>query len=359
MGRLAEDRVKDGFIPGSRFRNFSAAILLRRLQTLRYAFPAYVVAYRYRGRLFRTVISGQDPTRVLGQAPYSGWKIAGAIGADAPAGGAARAGPVPGRLREAFACLQEEGAITCATWTFRSYNPARYPQPSPSARMSQVAPETRILIVDAQPLYREGVRRTLEAEPDLGVVGETGDGDEAVDLVLSTRPDLLLLDPDMPRTDGFETLARLAGAEDRPSTILLTASLDRDQLVAAVRLGVRGVVSKDASGELILKAVRSVRAGQYWLGHEEVADVVRSLLRTGPPTDELGDNADTASLTPREREVVMAVVQGLSNREIAEHLKVSADTVKHHLTSVYDKMGVSSRVELVVYALSRGIASEA
>jgi DNA-directed RNA polymerase subunit RPC12/RpoP len=80
MARLAEHRVKDGFIPGSRFRNFSASILLRRLQTLRYAFPAYVVAYRYRGRLFRTVISGQDPTRVLGRAPYSGWKIAGAVG---------------------------------------------------------------------------------------------------------------------------------------------------------------------------------------------------------------------------------------------------------------------------------------
>jgi hypothetical protein len=81
MGRLAEQRVKDGHIPGSRFRNFSAAILLRRLVTLRYAFPAYVVAYRYRGRLFRTVISGQDPTRILGRAPYSAWKITGTIGA--------------------------------------------------------------------------------------------------------------------------------------------------------------------------------------------------------------------------------------------------------------------------------------
>jgi len=80
MARLAEHRVKDGFIPGSRFRNFSAAILLRRLVTQRHAFPAYVIAYRYRGRLFRTVISGQDPTRILGRAPYSGWKILGAIG---------------------------------------------------------------------------------------------------------------------------------------------------------------------------------------------------------------------------------------------------------------------------------------
>jgi hypothetical protein len=80
MARLSEHHVRDEHIPGSRIRNFSAAILLKRLQTLRYAFPAYVVAYRYRGRLFRTVISGQDPTRVLGRAPYSGWKILGAVG---------------------------------------------------------------------------------------------------------------------------------------------------------------------------------------------------------------------------------------------------------------------------------------
>jgi hypothetical protein len=81
MGRLAEHRVKDGFIPGTRFRRFSAAILLRRLVTLRYAFPAWVIAYRYRGRLFRTVVSGQDTTRILGRAPYSVWKILGALGA--------------------------------------------------------------------------------------------------------------------------------------------------------------------------------------------------------------------------------------------------------------------------------------
>jgi DNA-binding NarL/FixJ family response regulator len=123
----------------------------------------------------------------------------------------------------------------------------------------------RILIADSQPLFRTGLRRALEAEPDLGVVGETGDGDEAVELARSLEPDLLLLDPEMPRTDGLEALERLNGLDTTLSTILLTASLDHGRLVEAVRLGVRGVVSKDASSELLLKAIRSVLAGQYWL----------------------------------------------------------------------------------------------
>ena len=219
----------------------------------------------------------------------------------------------------------------------------------------------RILIADSQPLFRTGLRRALEAEPDLGVVGETGDGDEAVELARSLGPDLLLLDPEMPRTDGLEALERLNGLDKKLSTILLTASLDHARLVEAVRLGVRGVVSKDASRELLLKAIRSVLAGQYWLGREEVADVVRTLLQTSPDLNgRNGRNGRKAALplTPREREVVSAVVQGLSNREIATRLSVSEDTVKHHLTNIYDKLGLSSRVELVVYALSHGLAVE-
>jgi DNA-binding NarL/FixJ family response regulator len=225
--------------------------------------------------------------------------------------------------------------------------------------MSSAAPSVKILIADAQPLFRAGLRRALEAEPDLGVVGETGDGDEAVKLAQSLSPDLLLLDPQMPRSDGLEALGRLNGLEEKLSTILLTAELDRDRLVEAVRLGVRGVVSKDASRELLLKAVRSVLAGQYWLGREEVADVVRSLLRTSPDLNGRNGRTPTLPLTPREREVVSAVVQGLSNREIAGRLSVSEDTVKHHLTNIYDKLGLSSRVELVVYALSHGLTAEA
>jgi DNA-binding NarL/FixJ family response regulator len=220
----------------------------------------------------------------------------------------------------------------------------------------------RILIADSQPLFRTGLRRALEAEPDLGVVGETGDGDEAVELARSLGPDLLLLDPEMPRTDGLEALERLNGLDKTLSTILLTASLDHARLVEAVRLGVRGVVSKDASRELLLKAIRSVLAGQYWLGREEVADVVRTLLETSPDLNgRNGRNGRKTALplTPREREVVSAVVQGLSNREIATRLSVSEDTVKHHLTNIYDKLGLSSRVELVVYALSHGLAAEA
>ena len=225
--------------------------------------------------------------------------------------------------------------------------------------MSATGPPIRILIADAQPIFREGLRRALEAEPDLGVVGETGDGEEAVKLAQSLTPDLLLLDPAMPRGDCLEALGRLNGPEKRLNTILLTADLHGDQLVEAVRLGVRGVVSKDAPRELILKAIRSVLAGQYWLGREEVADVVQALVRTGPDSSGRHRRAAELPLTPREREVVMAVVEGFSNREIAGRLSIGEDTVKHHLTNIYDKLGLSSRVELVVHALSRGLAAEA
>jgi len=225
--------------------------------------------------------------------------------------------------------------------------------------MSSRDPTIRVLIVDPHPIFRDGLRQALEAEPDLQVVGEAGDGEEAVRLAQSLAPTLLLLDPEMPLTDGLDAVGRMSGVPDCMATILLTAALDRDHLLKAVRLGVRGIVSKSASTALLLKAIRSVLAGQFWLGREEVADVVRSLLRNGPEKDGREGAKDTLSLTRREREVVTAVVRGLSNREIAAHLAVTEDTVKHHLTNVYDKLGVSSRVELVVYALSHGLAVEA
>jgi len=226
--------------------------------------------------------------------------------------------------------------------------------------MSASNSTVRILIVDPQPIFREGLRQALESRPDLRVVGEAGDGEEAVRLAQELSPDLLLIDPEGPRTDGLDAVGRMAGVADGMATILLTAALDRDHLVKAVRLGVRGVVSKNTSTDLLVKAIRSVLAGQFWLGREEVADIVRSLLRSGSDAGSRGEaTPDSLPLTPREREVVSTVVQGLSNREIATKLVVSEDTVKHHLTNVYDKLGVSSRVELVVYALSHGLSVEA
>jgi DNA-binding NarL/FixJ family response regulator len=223
--------------------------------------------------------------------------------------------------------------------------------------MKTAPQDIRIIIADAQPIFRTGLRRALDAEPRFSVVGETGDGEEVVSLVDSLEPNLLLLDPDLARTDGFDALVRIAERESQPSTVLLTASLDRAQLVRAVRLGVRGVVSKDAPSDVVLKALHSVAEGQYWLGREEVADVVRSLLRSVPLPNGNTADAEDLPLTPREREVVKTVVEGLSNREIASRLGVSEDTVKHHLTNVYDKLGVSSRVELVVYAMSHGLSN--
>jgi DNA-binding NarL/FixJ family response regulator len=223
-----------------------------------------------------------------------------------------------------------------------------------------VGARIRILIADPQPIFRDGLRRLLEAERDIEVVGETSDSQEAVQFARSLAPDLLLIDPALPRTGGLEALRCLAVTGDgntRP--ILMAAAIDREQLVEAIRLGARGVLSKDASTPLVLKAIRSVLAGQYWLGREEVGDVVRRLLSGASDLGRRNGSPSVPPLTPRESEVISAVLHGLTNREIAARLAVSEDTVKHHLTNVYDKVGVSSRVELVVYAFSHGLAVEA
>jgi DNA-binding NarL/FixJ family response regulator len=128
--------------------------------------------------------------------------------------------------------------------------------------------------------------------------------------------------------------------------VLLTAAIESHQVLEAVRLGVRGVVQKDAATELLLKAIRTVMSGQYWVGREKVADIVE-LLRRPTPT-----GRKNFGLTPRELEIVGTVVSGFSNRDIAQKLKVSEDTVKHHLTNIFNKTGVSSRLELALFAIN-------
>jgi two-component system, NarL family, nitrate/nitrite response regulator NarL len=222
--------------------------------------------------------------------------------------------------------------------------------------MPRAAGKIRVLIADPQPIFRDGLRQVLEGERDIEVVGDTGDGEQTIRLVRSLAPDIVLLDPALPRTEGLETLRNLSQiSHTRTLPILMAAALDREELVEAIRLGARGVLSKDASRDLLLRAIRSVMTGQYWLGREEVSDVVRRLVSATPDSSRRNGDSPVPSLTPRERDVIHAVVQGLSNREIAARLAVSEDTVKHHLTNVYDKVGVSSRVELVVYAMSHDL----
>ncbi|PYX38094.1 MAG: DNA-binding response regulator [Acidobacteria bacterium] len=222
--------------------------------------------------------------------------------------------------------------------------------------MDRKAQPIRIVIADDHPIFRDGLRRLLEAEPDLKVVGEACDGAEAVKFARQLKPDILLLDLAMPRHPGLEALQEMSSGQTSNSVrvILLTAAAEKNQIVEALQLGARGVVLKDSATQLLLKSIHTVMAGEYWVGRESVSNLVQ-FLRTLMQSSGEEARQKKFGLTPRELEIVSTVVAGYSNKEIAEYFKISEDTVKHHLSNIFDKLGVSTRLELALFAVNQGL----
>ncbi|MGA2949383.1 MAG: response regulator transcription factor [Candidatus Sulfotelmatobacter sp.] len=213
-----------------------------------------------------------------------------------------------------------------------------------------------IAIADDHPIFRDGLRRLLEAEPNLKVVGEASDGAEAVKIVRQLKPDILLLDLAMPKHPGLEALRDLSvGVNSTPvRVILLTAAAEKSQIVEALQLGARGVVLKDSATQLLIKAIQTVMSGEYWVGRESVSNMMQ-YLRTLVQSSRDEAQQKTFRLTPRELDIVSAVVAAYSNKEIAECLKITEDTVKHHLSNIFDKLGVSTRLELALFAVNHSL----
>jgi two-component system nitrate/nitrite response regulator NarL len=214
----------------------------------------------------------------------------------------------------------------------------------------------RILLADDHPIFRDGLRRLLEAEPDLKVIGEACDGAEAVKMARQLKPDILLLDLAMPRMPGLEALREMSAgpASNSVRVILLTAAAEKKQIVEALQLGARGVVLKDSATQLLLKSIHTVMSGEYWVGRESVSNLVQYLRNLVQSSGEEAKQKKFG-LTPRELEIVSAVVAGYSNKEIAEYFKISEDTVKHHLSNIFDKLGVSTRLELALFAVNQAL----
>lgn len=221
--------------------------------------------------------------------------------------------------------------------------------------MSDSNARIRVVMADDHQIFRAGLRRLLETEPDFEVVGEAGDGEEAVRITRHLKPDILLLDVSMPRMTGLEALRELEGDV---KTILLTASLATNEIVTALQVGARGIVRKESATQVLFKSIRCVANGEYWVERESVKDLVQTLRQLVTKSEAAAKQA-RFNLTAREMEILAAVVAGCSNKEIARQFKLSENTVKHHVSNIFDKMGVSTRVELALAAMHHGLVADA
>ena len=208
----------------------------------------------------------------------------------------------------------------------------------------------RVVVADDHPVVRIGVRNMLAQGSGFEVVGEATDGDEAITQTLKLKPDVLLLDLLMPRLSGFETMRAVMSGTSATKILLLTSTIATQQIIEALHIGARGIVLKEALANHLQTAIRTVFAGDYWIGGKRVVNLVSAL-------NDLMQQASipqhkTYGLTPRELEVVGCIVEGCSNRDIAKQFSLSEETVKRHLSNIFDKTGVSTRLELALFAIA-------
>ena len=203
----------------------------------------------------------------------------------------------------------------------------------------------RIVIADDHAVVRRGLRQFFLEEEGFEVVAECDDGFAAIEAVHNLKPDIALLDLRMPGIDGLEVARRLRNAGSDSPVVLLVASITDDEVIEAMRLGVKGIVLKEMAPSLLVQSVRKVAAGGVWVEKQSVTRAVERLIHQESTGREVRVN-----LTPRELDVVRMVAEGYGNREIGERLFISEATVKTHLHAIYEKLGVKGRVQLSKYA---------
>jgi DNA-binding NarL/FixJ family response regulator len=214
-----------------------------------------------------------------------------------------------------------------------------------------------VLIVDDQALVRAGFRMILEIEPDLHVVGEAADGEQAVAQATALRPDVVLMDVRMPGVDGIAATQRLTADASCQARVVMLTTFDMDEYVyAALRAGASGFLLKDVQPELLVAGIRAVHSGESLLAPTVTRRLIESFLQR-PRQVDAGTQEKLASLTSREAEVLQLLARGLTNSEIATKLYVSETTVKTHVSRVLMKLGLRDRVQAVIYAYQTGLVS--
>jgi two-component system, NarL family, nitrate/nitrite response regulator NarL len=213
--------------------------------------------------------------------------------------------------------------------------------------MAQLKQTIRVLMADDHVIFRDGLRKLLESEDDIKIVGEASNGNECVRMLNNLKPDVLLLDLRMPGKDGLAVLEETNLDSLTTRIIVLTAAEDERDAVRAMRLGARGIVLKQSASDLLVKSIHRVHGGEIWLDNHITAEVTKAFAQSS----DKGPRRDKGLLSDREKEIVQLVAQGSRNKEIGEKLFISEQTVKNHLHNIFDKLGVSDRLELALYAI--------
>jgi two-component system, NarL family, nitrate/nitrite response regulator NarL len=207
-----------------------------------------------------------------------------------------------------------------------------------------------ILIIDDHAVLRASLRMLLEKEPGFAVVGEAGNKAEALEQVAKQQPEVTLLDLCLREESGMDLIPDILRLAEETQIVVLTGVQDEEEHRRAIRLGAMGVVSKEAAPSLLIKAIQRVYAGELWLNRHMTARLVSELRRPAESPKPPVESEMIAQLTPREREIISCVGEGMKNKQIADTLCISEATVRHHLTSILSKLEVSDRLELLIFA---------